>query len=226
MRCVEMRYEAAASMATPSYSRKSPKHISRLKKEGGKVYSPGNGWAYVYQTSKLLLVLADDQEIDAAPFFKERWGKLTAGRRETIEETMPASAKIVEGEALDNAVLEEWFLRAQKADIPAARKARNAKKAAKEAAEARAAARELARYEKQRKKGQEEKIATAPKFAFEKGYNNKRQREQWRSRTAEGVLYVLCDEDSYCPEEGVVPVEVMRELVPGKILLVRRLVIY
>lgn len=66
------------------------------------------------------------------------------------------------------------------------------------------------------------RIASAPKIAFAMGYNNKRQCSQWRCRL-NGKLHVLREEDDYEAEEGAVPVEIVRDLVPNKVVLVRRI---
>lgn len=218
MLCIGMSYEKAASVATPSCSRKDPKTLSRLEKEYGKVHSPGNGWVYVYQTSKFLLMLANGKKIDVAPFFKEKLGKLTLGQREAIEETMPSDVKLAKG-CIEVVVLDEWLLRAMKVNTPKARKERAIMKSLKEAEDERVW---LERVRKL-KAEHEQKVANAQRLAFTKGFNNKLKREQWSCRTASGVLNVLRFEDEYCTEEGAVPVELIRELVPGKIHLVRRI---
>lgn len=217
-----MAYSPAESVATPSYSRKDPGRIARLRKKHGNVFSPGNGWAYFYETSRLMLLLGNDKEVDVAPFFKERWGKLTTGRREAIEETMPADVKAING-TVDKDILGSWLERAKKANTLLARKARKKKKLAEAVAQEKKDERWFAALERREAKERKEKIASAPKYAFVVGWNNKHQHEQWKHRSEDGVLHVLCQEDEYDASEGAVPVEVMRELVPEKIFLVRRI---
>ena len=59
-------------------------------------------------------------------------------------------------------------------------------------------------------------------LAFERGYNPKRRSEQWETRH-EGRLHVLDRDDLYGYLEGAVPVEVLFDLVPGRVVLVRRI---
>ena len=218
MKCTEMEFSPSGNVALASFSRKNPGVLRQMKKQYEKVYSPGNGWAYVYQTSTFHLVLESGAVIDVAPFFKDRWGRLTEGRRMAIEATMPRTVTLVD-DALKDSVLESWFERAQKVDTSATRKKQRKQEAACKAADLKRWATEEKRVRKER----EAEIAAASTLAFVKGWNNKRQCEQWRCRTADGVLHVLCKEQDYRPEEGAVPVAVIRELVPGKIMLVRRL---
>ena len=110
-----MEYWECDSAALPSYSKQSPSHIHELRASHGKVYSPGNGWAYVYETSKFLLFLEGRKQIDVAPYFKENWGKLSPERRIAIEATMPLEVQLTQG-GLSTSVLEFWLQRAMAAN--------------------------------------------------------------------------------------------------------------
>lgn len=215
MRCKCMLYVVQENATTPSCSKQDPGLFTRLQNSYDRVYDPGNGWFYLYKASQLLLVLEKRKRIDVAPFFKEKWGKLTEGRHAAIAATMPEEVELTTG-SLDVAILEAWLERAKKADTPKARKARRDRDTA--AASRREAATMLV-CEAAHK--QEE--AAALRLSFGRGFNRKHQRHQWQHRAANGTLYVLRQEDSYALSNGCVPVEVVRELVPAKIYLVSRL---
>lgn len=67
-----------------------------------------------------------------------------------------------------------------------------------------------------------ERRQKAMKLIFQLGRNPKHGDEQWQSRVG-GVLYVLIRSQRYSEVEGEVPVETDRDLVPGRVVLVRRI---
>lgn len=75
--------------------------------------------------------------------------------------------------------------------------------------------------EKERRK-LEEKRRNALKLTFRKGINRKYGTEQWETKK-NGVIYVLDRRDSYESAQGEVPVEKVRELVLGRIVLVKQI---
>lgn len=101
----------------------------------------------------------------------------------------------------------------------------------KKATERRKATREK---NKQKREAREKEMITAMdtmlaespdlylKVEFQEGINRKNGRRQWEHRKG-GKLYVLHYLDFYSSSQGPIFVKVDRELVPGKIFLVRRL---
>lgn len=79
----EIDFYQRKELCVPSFSRQDPGFIRRLVQEGWKVYSPGNGWAYLTYPSRIV-VTWNGGEFDTAPFFREHLGRLTEKRVDAI----------------------------------------------------------------------------------------------------------------------------------------------
>lgn len=98
---------------------------------------------------------------------------------------------------------------------------RNKKKRAVAATKKRNAA-DLAEWKKRDADALAERRRKALKLTFVEGRNPKWGEKQWQARH-NGRLFVLARECEYNPSEGEIPIEEARELVPGKVVLTRRI---
>ncbi len=98
----------------PSYSKQDPGMISRLRREGYKIYSPGNGWVYATLPATVKLETADGSTIDVGQFFRDNLGRMTGKRRKLIATTAPKTISIVEDKPSEDD-LKAWLERVRKA---------------------------------------------------------------------------------------------------------------
>lgn len=68
----------------------------------------------------------------------------------------------------------------------------------------------------------EEKRRNAMKLAFRKGTNRANGAEQWEAKK-DGIIYILERRQSYDSASGEVSVEKVRDLVPGRLILVKQI---
>lgn len=93
----------------PSFSKGDPGFIRRLKQKGWRVYSPGNGWAYITYPSRII-VTVNEGEFDVAPFFRAELGSMTKKRAGAIIASAPREI-VIEGECISNTTLDAWLAR-------------------------------------------------------------------------------------------------------------------
>lgn len=93
----------------PSFSKSDPDFLDRLRQEGWRVYSPGNGWAYISILSRII-VKTEDSSFDVAPFFRHHLGRLTKKRVDTIITSAPREI-VIEDSRVDAENLRAWVVR-------------------------------------------------------------------------------------------------------------------
>lgn len=92
---------------SPSFSKQDPGFTRGLVREGCKVYSPGNGWAYISIPSQILVWL-NGCKINIAPFFREHLGRLTKKRVSAIIATAPREI-VMDGSGINTTELHAWY---------------------------------------------------------------------------------------------------------------------
>ncbi|KKS38560.1 MAG: hypothetical protein A3G49_06645 [Candidatus Sungbacteria bacterium RIFCSPLOWO2_12_FULL_41_11] len=189
--------------------------------DGSYFRNRGYGWGEIIVPSQLVLTVQNGkkkEKIDIALFFKQRWGKLVGSRRNALTTTMPG-AVLLTGKPGKYTVsirsLQTWLKKAQQACVnPHAKSTTTENRTHREEREERAFQKELRLLEERR--------ANAMKLVFQKGFNPKYGNEQWEARS-EGRKYILERTDNYSPSEGTIPIEIMFDLIPDRVTLVRRI---
>ncbi len=98
-----------------SYSKKRPRYMRELADEGWDVYCTG-ALAHLSKPAKLLVRLRysnDYYSEDVAPYFRERWGRITTKRMAAVSATKPGEVEVTADVCIATTDLAEWFERAQ-----------------------------------------------------------------------------------------------------------------
>jgi len=96
----------------------------RKNKYGRYVTPTGYGWATECKPSRIMVGLEVEgkcHEVNVAGYFKEEWGRLTAGRVEAIKSTVPDELVVIKQEStsgksyyvVDESLMEEWLCEAK-----------------------------------------------------------------------------------------------------------------
>lgn len=126
-KCISVKFVPSESNVVQSNIRKNPYYLADLEARGYRVFDRGTGWATVSKPAQILLTLQGIPKgrrvIDAAPYFRENWGRLTAKRGKKICSVFPQGLVFTVEEgginpSLPKQGLEDWLIRAQSKSKP------------------------------------------------------------------------------------------------------------
>ncbi|HEY9059189.1 MAG TPA: hypothetical protein VIO64_01615 [Pseudobacteroides sp.] len=118
---ISFYYETGEYAVTQGHKGYEKKH----NKSGKYINPKGFGWATEYKPSRITLGIVVNgvyAEVWVDRFFKDNWGRLTAGRVNAIKNTLPKEVNVIEniglsGEiyyTIDDESLEKWLAAANK----------------------------------------------------------------------------------------------------------------
>lgn len=123
-RTISITYQPGEYYKTQGHKRSERKHRSKA----GHIVNPtGFGWATESRPSRIIVgvdVKGKYAEVWVDHFFKDNWGKLTAGRVRAIKDTMPDELKVKKNEGYSGSVYytaDETSMREWLKDAKAAR---------------------------------------------------------------------------------------------------------
>lgn len=120
---ISVNYEPGEFYITQGHKGYERKHRNKL---GQTVTPTGFGWGTVSKSSRITVdvnVNGKCREVFVDHFFKDNWGKLTAGRVQAIKETVPDELSLIENTTYSGGTyytvkeedMYEWLVAAKKA---------------------------------------------------------------------------------------------------------------